>query len=304
MSKTERVNCNLCGANKTKTLYLNNIKSEELGKVDAFFCTNSNFGQHGQIVKCLECSLVYTNPRSKETDIAEVYSKVIDNKYLEEKDGRLLTFQKSLKEVEKYKTDGKLLDVGCATGIFLEVANKHGWETYGIEPSKWAANYAKEKLGLNVIAGTLEETDFPKNSFDVITMWDVLEHFSNPLQELEKANSLLKDDGLLFLTTMNMDSPFAKLMGKRWWWLMEMHLYYFSPTTIEKMLRKAGFELVRISSHTRIVRFKYLISRLEHYNKHLTAAMHSIGNTLNLNGLPIPINFGDLMTVCARKSRQ
>ena len=137
-----------------------------------------------------------------------------------------------------------MLDVGCHLGMFLEVARERGWDVTGVEPSRWSVEQARD-AGLDVRHGTLETVHFPDESFDVVTMWDVVEHLPDPLAELKRMHRILRPDGLLALSTMNVDALFPRLAGRRWPWYMQMHLVYFSRRTLHNMLTKAGYRVCR-----------------------------------------------------------
>lgn len=299
----EHVNCNLCGSDDANVFLSGNLgESSRIPDVDAYTCTNSNFNQFRRIMKCTRCGLIYASPRPGEEELLSSYKAVVDQTYVAELDGRVLTFQRSFNELsELLSPRGRLLDIGCHIGMFLKVAQGNGWECYGLEPSRWATQYGREQLGVNIKLGTLGNGAFERESFDAVTMWDVIEHLTDPLNQLREIWRILKPEGLLCLTTLDIGSPFARLMGRRWWWLMEMHLYYFARRTITAMLGEAGFETVCISRHTRLVKFPYLVSRLEHYSNCLARIGASMGNRLGLTNKVVPVNFGDLMTVFARK---
>ena len=300
----EYVNCNLCGSDETELLYPSTLAGD-LSNNDAqrYRCTSLSYGLHPPIVRCKVCGLVYTNPRREGGLILDNYEKVVDQTYLEEREGRVLTFRRNLRPLEELMppADGRrLLDVGCYIGVLLEIAQERGWEAWGVEPSRWAVEEARRK-GLRVKAGTLKEADFADEFFDVVTMWDVIEHLTDPMGELREVHRILKIGGIVCIHTMNIESLFAKLMGPRWPWLMEMHLYYFSPRTLTKMLEKAGFQVIRSINQGRFLRLGYLISRLEPYNKAISRVLSGLARMLRLATIPVPINLGDLFTTYARK---
>ncbi len=300
----EYVNCNLCGSDETELLYPSTLAGD-LSNNDAqrYRCTSLSYGLHPPIVRCKVCGLVYTNPRREGGLILDNYEKVVDQTYLEEREGRVLTFRRNLRPLEELMppADGRrLLDVGCYIGVLLEIAQERGWEAWGVEPSRWAVEEARRK-GLRVMAGTLKEADFADEFFDVVTMWDVIEHLTDPMGELREVHRILKIGGIVCIHTMNIESLFAKLMGPRWPWLMEMHLYYFSPRTLTKMLEKAGFQVIRSINQGRFLRLGYLISRLEPYNKAISRVLSGLARMLRLATIPVPINLGDLFTTYARK---
>ena len=194
----------------------------------------------------------------------------------------------------------RLLDVGCYIGIFLEIAQERGWEAWGIEPSHWAVGEARSK-GLRVVEGTLDDVHLAEESFDVITMWDVIEHLIDPMRELRESHCLLKKGGLICIHTMNIESPLARLMGSHWPWLMEMHLCYFSPRTLGEMLRKAGFSAAKMFNQGRLLRLGYLATRIEPYSFLIAKIMGRLILALGLEDKAVPINLGDLFTAFARK---
>lgn len=272
--------------------------------VGAFRCTSPGYGHHAQIVQCRQCGFVYANPRWSDEALLEAYTAVEDRTYLQEREGRELTFQKHLLAMEKYTgpANGRsLLDVGAYIGVFVETAAAAGWAACGVEPSEWAANEAN-KRGLDIVWGTQDAPELLGRQFDVITMWDVIEHFDDPSAELAKANQLLKTGGWLVAHTMDVDSLAARLMGRRWPWLMDMHLYYFSQKTLAQMLRNNGFEVVWSGAQGRYLRLGYLASRVQAWNRGIGRLAAGLVKNLGVQEVAVPINFGDLFTVYARKS--
>lgn len=300
----EYVNCNLCGSDDTELLYPSTLAGD-LSKNNAqrYRCTSRSYGLHPPIVRCKMCGLVYANPRREGGIILDNYKRVVDDTYLEERKGRVLTFRRNLRPLEELVSpaDGpRLLDVGCYTGVFLGIAQGRGWEAWGVEPSRWAVREARRR-GLRVAVGTLREAEFPDDFFDVVTMWDVIEHFTDPMGELREVKRILKRDGVVCIHTMNIESTFARLMGNRWPWLMEMHLYYFSPRTLAMMSERAGFQVIGSLTQGRFLRLGYLISRLEPYSRVISRGLTGLVRMLGLATVPISINLGDLFTTYARK---
>jgi predicted SAM-dependent methyltransferase len=195
-----------------------------------------------------------------------------------------------------------LLDVGCHAGVFVEIAAQHGWDAWGVEPSQWAVAQA-QSAGLNVVEGTMSTAGFEDESFHIITMWDVIEHLERPMAEVRQAHRLLKPGGLLVAHTMDLDSPFARIMGERWPWLMEMHLYYFTRRTLTTLMEKAGFQVLSIKPQGRYLRMGYLATRITAFSQPLGRAMGWLIQRMGLSQRAIPINLGDLVTVYAQKPK-
>ncbi|MFQ5945248.1 MAG: class I SAM-dependent methyltransferase [Anaerolineae bacterium] len=275
-----------------------------MDRSEAYRCTSLGYGVHPPIVKCGSCGMVYANPRREAHEISAAYENVEDPAYLAERDGRVLTFRRNLAPLERLVSPGdsrRLLDVGCHVGILLEIAQDRGWEAWGVEPSVWAAKQAGER-GLKVITGTLAEARFPDEHFHSVTMWDVVEHLLDPRQELAEAHRVLAPGGAIAVHTMNIESPLARLLGHRWPWLMEMHLHYFSPKSLSRLLESTGFQVEILENQGRYLRLGYLLSRLEPY---LGTAAQGIGRlvrSIGVHAWPVPINLGDLFTIFARKA--
>jgi SAM-dependent methyltransferase len=248
--------------------------------------------------------LVYANPRWDASLVNENYSVVEDPTYVEEREGRVLTFGRNLAPFENLvaanSSTRRLLDVGCHIGVMIELAQARGWDAWGVEPSVWASEQARAR-GLRVITGTLDHAAIPENYFDVVTMWDVIEHLTDPAAEIRNVQRLLKPGGIFAIHTIDIESLFARLMGPRWPWLMEMHLYYFSSRTLSKMLAQNGFQVIRSSAQGRYLRLGYFVTRLEPYSPRLYRASNAFVKRFNLGGVAIPVNFGDLFTLYARK---
>ena len=299
----EDIPCNLCGARDATLFYPSTLTNPSLNAAD-FRCTSSVYGVHPPIVRCNVCGLVYANPRWDSSLVSASYSVIEDPTYVEERDGRVLTFSRNLAPFESLVASNsptrRLLDVGCHIGVMIELAQARGWEAWGIEPSVWAAEQARAR-GLHVVTGTLTDAQISGNYFDVVTMWDVIEHLTDPTAEVRNVHRVLKPGGVFAIHTIDIESFFARAMGNRWPWLMEMHLYYFSPRTLSKMLAQNGFHLIRSSAQGRYLRLGYFATRIEPYSKRIYRALDALVARLKLGGVAIPVNFGDLFTLYARK---
>jgi SAM-dependent methyltransferase len=153
-----------------------------------------------------------------------------------------------------------------------------------------------------MIEGTLTSPELAEAAFDVVTMWDVIEHVADPFGEMQQAYRLLKPGGLLVVHTMDIDSLFAQLMGDRWPWLMEMHIYYFSQHTLRGMLEKAGFTVIGSAAQGRYLRLGYFATRIGGFSRLLGRALGGMFRALHVREVPVPLNFGDLFTAYAFKT--
>ncbi len=169
----------------------------------------------GDISRCINCHTVSRANLVTGEAILELYD---DSEYLETvyfdrlKVGAsnnvepYLMYQNALNRLEKLTAKGRLLDVGCSYGAFLELARDKGWETFGVDVSTKAVAYAKQERKLNTQVGRLEDVRFPENHFSVITMWDVVEHLDDPVRTLEEIKRVLKPDGVVVIFTINQKS--------------------------------------------------------------------------------------------------
>jgi len=196
----------------------------------------------------------------KEIYESETYWQVEYFKHQEVGDkgnGPLKYYENALEELEKVAPGrGELLDVGCAMGVFLNLARRRGWRPTGVDPSRIAAQRAKEWFGLSVTVGELEKLQFPSTHFDVVTLWDVLEHLRDPVAYLQEIWRILKEEGLLLIQTINVDnllyqmgywsyrlsfggfrSPIARLYPS-------YHLHYFTEQVLYRLLKENGFQCI------------------------------------------------------------
>jgi len=157
----------------------------------------------------------------------------------------------------EYKKNGRILDVGCGDGSLLKFLKESGWQVFGVEPHETSSRYAQEVLGLNVFPGRLDEANYPEESFDVITLFHVLEHLPDPAETLEKSRPLLRKDGFLLVEVPNFESFETKIFRSKWVGLSApLHLYHFTPGTLQMILKNCGFFLVELGfvpEHTKYV---------------------------------------------------
>jgi ubiquinone/menaquinone biosynthesis C-methylase UbiE len=233
----EQQKCNLCGISIQEKLY--SIKRNK---------------RVFEVVKCQNCGLVFMNPIPSDKEIRDMYSPGYYDgtsaySYYDERKNKIYSMclhKKRMENIEKVmKTKGKILDVGASFGFFVRTAERMGWDAYGVEVSKYSSDYAKNELGLKVSNCTLEQAGFPGNYFDVIHMAEVVEHLQDPKKVLKECNRILKKNGLLVIQTSDIDSIYARVMGKNWDWFLPGHLHYFSRRTLGKMLELTKFKVFR-----------------------------------------------------------
>jgi 2-polyprenyl-3-methyl-5-hydroxy-6-metoxy-1,4-benzoquinol methylase len=295
------VRCPLCGADDYHVRFASSLHGE-IDPQRHYTSTSKEYGGFtGSIVECRSCSLVYMNPRPHHQKVQDLYGAVQDVRYVEEEEGRVATFTDSLRLVRRFAPSGKLLDVGCHVGTFLELAERKGFEVAGVEPSRWASEQANARLQGTVFCGAVEDAPIPADTFDAVTIWDVIEHLPDPASDLRAIWAALRPGGVVAISTMDVDALFPRLAGKRWPWYMQMHLVYFSRTTLCEILRREGFHIADVRSHRRTVRVSYLVSRLAAYSRTAHRAAAALTRATRLDEQLVGVNLGDIITVVARK---
>ena len=299
-SVTSASNCVNCGSPFSSMIYPKTTSGKN--NADQYSCTSMTHGSHGTIVKCLECGLVRTDPLPDEKELLKSYANVDETLYAENIGARFKTFKHNLDKIARYfPKNGKLLDVGANCGAFLKVASEAGYAAQGVEPSRWCTDYAREKLGQNVTNGTISDLSPSEEGFDIVTMFDVLEHLNDPIKELNAINHRMRKGGILALSTLDIDSMLPKVLGERWPWLMDMHIYYFDPGIIEQMLKKTGFKVVYSCNYTHIISVDYLLMKLENMSVWGAGILGRSLRMIGANNIRIPISFGDIKLFVAEK---
>lgn len=295
----ERVPCNLCGSNDFRVKYQsqNDYTPHDLRHYAA---ATDMYGGFGQVVVCSGCALTYTNPRLPAGEVLEHYQAQEDSEFAGEDASRSINAYFSLNTIQRFVQKGDLLDVGSAAGYFLNAARLN-FNVQGVEPGRQSAEFAHTQLRLNVHNGTLASAKFSDQSFDVVALSDVIEHFSDPLAELREIHRITRPGGLVYVLTPNIQSFMAQLMGARWWGLRPAHLYYFSPKTLSVLLQRAGFEVVLVKSYGRVFRLSYWASRLKNYSPAFTEWLLKRLQRFHLQDKLVYINTLDSMEVCARR---
>jgi SAM-dependent methyltransferase len=256
-----------------------------------------------QMVRCAGCGLLYVRPRLKWELILEGYRGAVDETFVSQVSCRERTFERCLRQIESMaKPAGKrALDVGAAGGSFLAMARKRGYEPLGCEPSSWMCGFAKQHYGLDLHAGTIFDAPVADASVDLLTLFDVIEHTPDPKAVLERARALLKPGGVLAMTYPDYGSLAARAMGRRWVFLLTVHLYYFTRTSMADILRRCGFELLGFKPYLQTLELGYVAQRAAPYLGPLGGVATGTARALGLARAPLRYWVGQTLVV-ARKS--
>jgi len=276
-------------------------------EAEAYRCTSLKHKSKPQVLNCLICDLSFVPKSGYPKDIETIYSEVQDLAYLENKKSRKKTFQKSLVQISPYlKEKGHLLEIGSYCGFFLESFQQKypSWDYIGVEPSKWASEYARSQLNINTRTGTLEDNiKVLAPDYDIAVAWDVLEHLKDPLGFLIQINSRIKINGVFCFSTLDIDNWLPKLMGKYWPWLMDMHLFYFKSDTTEKLLNKAGFKIIESEKYIHYVSIHYLFGKIiAILPEWLEKPLNFVSDVLPQK-IVLPISFGDIKLYICEKEK-
>lgn len=294
------VKCPLCGADDSTLCYPATTSGEK--SIEYFRCTSHHLAEHDDIVRCNRCGMVYTNPQPNAEELLNIYKEVEDPLYLEEAKAREYTFKQSLEGLHMaVRPPGRLLDVGCYTGAFMEVARAAGWDVSGVELSHWAANIAAKSGVGPVYEGLLENLPLPGQYFDVITFWDVMEHLSQPVLFLQEVRRHLKPGGIIGFSTHMVDSWAVKLLGKKYPFFMDMHLVHFSRATVKRILDEQGYELLSISRHQRVLGGQYFLEKLAANVPVGKSFLHWLSKRKWMANRFIRFNFLGLVNIAARR---
>lgn len=244
------VACAACGSQRYSLVYPSTI-TDPLADPVLYYSSSRMRAGHLDIVRCADCGLLFTNPRDDDATLARVYAGLQDVVYDFEEDNRRRTAQAFFALVQQFHPQpARLLDIGCASGVFIEVAARSGWQVTGLEASGWAVTQARQRTPqATLVTGMLEDVPFPAGSFEVITLWDVLEHVRSPREALLRTRDWLTPDGWLFLNIPDAHSRSARWLGRRWVLLLREHLWYFSPSTMTRLLQSCDLELVFVRSN-------------------------------------------------------
>lgn len=261
------------------------------------------------LVKCGSCDLIFVSPMPEETVAiygekyfasGEVHGYV---DYDRDKEPMRDTFHIYLDHIERaLGRKGKMLDVGAATGYFMDIAKTRGWEVEGVEISEHAASIGRLK-GLRIHTGILENIALSANSFDVITLFDVLEHLREPRKTLLKAKNLLKNNGIIVVNTPDAGSFWAKIFQSRWHHVLPPeHLVLFSPQNFSQLL--VTLEMAPVVSLKIGKRFTipYIFQILSNWQG--LSLWGKLARTTNrgiLSKFKIPINLRDNFFIIAKK---
>lgn len=284
--------CPLCGESRTRA---------------RFFVPGGGF-----LYRCRNCTVEFIHPQPDDEALKKLYSETYYAAWglsgeQENESTRLMkraTFRLRLALIRRYISPGSILDVGCATGYFLQLAQEQGFLPFGVEFSAYAAARARLRFGPEAIfQGTLEESTFPKSSFAAIAMSDLLEHVRVPATTLKCAETLLNPDGVILIMTPDTGSLSKKIMGQRWTHYKPEHLFYFNRRSLTFLANRCHLRLAHFQRSKKALNLAYLHTQFGVYRHWLLTPLTALLYRLAPNSLRhrnFYISIGEMVAILTK----
>lgn len=268
---------------------------------------------HYTLVQCCACQVIFVREKLSQQDLDQYYFKEVDGAegkkdcvYLDEENIENLSYYyRRLKAlILKRIQTGKILDIGCNAGYFLDVME--GFECYGVERSPDYAKVAKSKYGERVFEGTFEDYQVPDGFFDCISMQDVFDHMLDPMAVLEKCRRLLKPDGILVVKVHDLSCLYARMTGKNFYALIPpAHLFFYNRPSLKTALQKASFEIIFSKHIGHLMFLSTIVYRLSRKDpQSIFFHLHRWIEKTWLGRQKIHKNLHDIITIIAVKKSQ
>jgi SAM-dependent methyltransferase len=298
----EAVPCNVCGSDEFEVVVPSKREAGRPVDLATVFRSSGDEPLQDQMVRCSSCGLHYVRPRLRWDLILEGYRGGSDETFVSQASMRERTFRRGLRQIEAaaMPPGRRVLDVGAAGGSFLAVARERGYAPLGCEPSAWMCAFARDHYGLELHPGTIFDMPARAGSVDLLTLWDVIEHTPDPTAVLAKAHQLLAPGGVLAMSYPDYGSLVSRLMGRRWVFLLTVHLYYFDPRTMGELLRRTGFTPLRSRPYFQTLELGYVARRGAPYLGPLGALATGSVRLVRLDRVPLQYWVGQTLVV-ARK---
>lgn len=294
---SDLVSCNLCGSRDFEVVF------------------KAGVAQNAQIVRCRDSSLMYANPRWKSADVEQVRAYDPDfpffqqpwfKKRADKEELQIVDYRDSRREMaDCFPERGKLLEIGFSLGYGLAAWSKEGWDCTGVEPWQGGVRHAGQVLGLqHVHASTLQEMNFPDDTFDVVVMLHVIEHLDDPVAELKEIFRVLRPNGRAIIETPRYDTLAFRLLGRRERSIScDGHIYFFTRKTLEAAGEKAGFQVERFRTVGRSMTVHRLLWNLGvmSKSKRIEQRIDRLGHRIGLNKLRLKLNAGDMQRITFKK---
>lgn len=253
------------------------------------------------IVRCTRCGHMQVAEFPPDQTLEEAYGEVSEAAYLDEEAGQRATAARALDRIEQHTPGGgTICDLGCWVGFLPAEAQRRGWSATGVEPSRFAADLARRRFGLEVHTGTLATVDLPERAFDCVVMGDVIEHLPDPGAALEAIGRLLRPRGVVYLALPDAGSAVARRLGSRWWSVLPTHVQYFTRASLTRLLEDRGFGVEWMGTAPKGFTVRYYLERLEGYSRPVAAGAVAVAERARVADRLVWPDFHDRMAVVAR----
>jgi 2-polyprenyl-3-methyl-5-hydroxy-6-metoxy-1,4-benzoquinol methylase len=269
--------CPICGYNNNRVLHIISVPYQ------------INNSKNFNIVQCSECRLAHLNPLPEK----EFLSRFYESGYHKEKESFLNKFlsylnrRLAIKELRKFKMGGKVLDIGCGRGAFLEEMQKVGYDSYGVEPSREGYEISSKIRNVKIFNCQISDCHFPNSYFDIVSLWHTLEHIPDPSALLKQIKRMLKPGGILVIEVPNFSCWGCRFFKTSWHQLdVPRHLFFFTKGSLLRLLESNGFEALKISTESF---FTMALSPIKSYLSNLRNK-HSLVNIFSVFLFPVVIS--------------
>jgi SAM-dependent methyltransferase len=265
--------------------------------------TTDRFGTAlSDVVRCENCGHMQLATFPDDAELSEAYADAASDDYVGEEAGQRETARRILDRVERHVERGRLADLGCWVGFLLDEARLRGWEVVGVEPSDFAAAYARDVLGLPVIHDGLMEADLGEGAFDAVFLGDVIEHLPDPGEALDRVAALLRPGGVVALALPDAGSRLARTMGKRWWSVIPTHVQYFTRESIARLLSAHSFTPLSVATAPKAFTVGYYLDRIGGYSRPIARGLVGAARATRVIDRMWAPDFRDRMLVIARRA--
>lgn len=290
--------------------------------MDCRFCHSKNISNQGNIangryakkflkdyslIRCSNCSSAFISPVPNDEVLSFIYSNpqysAWETSLEKENNIRYINFKHYLKKIKKYVDKGVLLDCGCATGYFLDVAKENNFDCYGTEISEIPFKIAETKHPDRIFKKNVEDLNVSDETYDIITMFDFIEHVKNPEKTLQKASDLIKKNGYLIITTPNTRSLSMASFGKKHTNYILEHINLFNHKFLSKYFENFGFKVISIAPAKKILTLKYAENVFRVHDNFLYKPVRIINSLLpkRVTRFPLKVSFGDMFVIAQKK---
>jgi SAM-dependent methyltransferase len=254
----------------------------------------------GDIHRCAECGHMQLGSLPSQAALDSAYAATESDDYAPEEAGQRRTAAATLAAIERWRAPGALLDVGCWLGFLLAEAESRGWSAVGVEPSEYAAGYARERFGVDVRTAGLFDADLPADRFDAIVLADVIEHLPDPGAALERVAALAAPGAIVALALPNASSKVARLLGRRWWSVIPTHVQYFTRASVVTLLGRHDYEVLSLETAPKWFTVRYYLERVGGYSGALARLLVGAAERAGVADRLWGPDFRDRMLVLAR----